>query len=292
MKTSDTVVRLSWLVAALAVLAAGAGLFWQGGGAPYAFTTLRGQEAQIFGQGLYAYDTLLTGAGFKGQDAVALFLGVPLLVLTTVLYRRGSLRGSLLLTGALGYFLYVYASMALSAAYNRLFLVYVALFAASLWAFIRLFSSFDLQLLGAHLSGPVPRRGLVAFLFASGGVTLIIWGLPLVISLISGGPLGRLDTYTTAVTYALDLAIITPALFVAGALIRRGSALGYLTAMPLLTLIVLLLPMIVLSTVFQSTAGVPFTPGEIIGPICGFALLGVIGVWLLAALLRGIPARA
>jgi hypothetical protein len=45
-----------------------------------------------------------------------------------VLYRRGSLRGRLLLIGILTYFLYVYASIAFGAAYNALFLVYVGLF--------------------------------------------------------------------------------------------------------------------------------------------------------------------
>jgi len=41
-----------------------------------------------------------------------------------ILYQRGSMGGQLLLTGTLGYFLYLYASMALGAAYNRLFVVY------------------------------------------------------------------------------------------------------------------------------------------------------------------------
>jgi hypothetical protein len=36
-------------------------------------------------------------------------------VISALLYRRGSFRGALLLTGTLGYFLYNYASMALSA---------------------------------------------------------------------------------------------------------------------------------------------------------------------------------
>lgn len=49
---------------------------------------------------------------------MVLFLGIPLLVVSIVLYQRGSLAGVLLLTGILGYFLYVYASMALGAAYK------------------------------------------------------------------------------------------------------------------------------------------------------------------------------
>ncbi len=105
MKTSKMVALLASLVAVMAAVAATAGLFLQGG-EPYTFTTLHDQPVQIYGQGLYQFDTLFIGAGYKGQDAVALFLGVPLLLFSVVKYRRGSLSGHLLLTGALGYFLF------------------------------------------------------------------------------------------------------------------------------------------------------------------------------------------
>ena len=115
MNHSVLVLTLTLLVALLAALAAGAGLFTSGGGAPYDFTTLRGQTARIYNQGLYRSDTLFFGAGYKGQDAVALFLGVPLLLVSLYFYRQGSLAAHLLLTGLLGYFLYLHASMALGA---------------------------------------------------------------------------------------------------------------------------------------------------------------------------------
>jgi hypothetical protein len=105
MKPAKNVILLSILIALLAAMAAAAGLFIREGGTPFQFTTLHGQTVQIFGQGLYQKDTLFMGAGFKGQDAVALFLGVPLLLIATVLYQRGSLTGLLVLTGTLGYFL-------------------------------------------------------------------------------------------------------------------------------------------------------------------------------------------
>jgi len=290
MNPLNSVIWLSALIAVLAAAAAGAGLFWRSEGSPYPFTTLRGQTAQMYGQEPYRYDTLFTGAGYKGQDAVVLFLGVPLLVLSIVLYRNGSTAGALLLTGMLGYFLYIYASMALGAAYNRLFLLYVALLSASLFAFIRIFTSTDLQALAPSVASGMPQRSLAIFLFASGLVTLVVWGAPLVSALLQGGPPDRLDTYTTAVTYALDLAVITPSTFISGALILAGAPLGYLIAAPLLTLIVLLAPQIVLSTVFQRAAGVPFTAGEMIGPVAGFAILGLVAIWLLVALLRGAAA--
>jgi hypothetical protein len=91
------------------------------------------------------------------------------------------------------------------------------------------------------------------------------------------------------VTDAIDLAVITPTTIVAGALILRRNPVGYLVAFPLLGLIVMLLPAIVLMTVFQVQASVVFTPGEIVGPIAGFGVLGLFATWVIVAILRHIP---
>jgi hypothetical protein len=105
----------------------------------------------------------------------------------------------------------------------------------------------------------------------------------------------RLDSYTTLVTYVLDLAIVTPAVFLCSVLLLRRAPLGYLLAFPLLGIIVLLAPAIAAQTISQVAAGVSFTPGEVVGPMAGFASLGLIALWLLIALLRNIadtpPAR-
>ena len=74
MKPSTLVTLLASLVALSAAVAAGTGLFSQQEGEPFSFTTLRGQTAQVYGRGLYRYDTRFFAAGFRGQDAVALFL--------------------------------------------------------------------------------------------------------------------------------------------------------------------------------------------------------------------------
>ncbi len=93
-------------------------------------------------------------------------------------------------------------------------------------------------------------------------------------------------------TYALDLAVITPATFISGALILRRSPLGYLIALSLLVLEAMLAPLIVAQTVSQLAAGVTFTPAEIIGPIAGFVVLALVAVWTIFAILRGISDEA
>jgi hypothetical protein len=58
--------------------------------------------------------------------------------------------------------------------------------------------------------------------------------------------------------------------------------------MPLLATIVMLLPLITGGTISQIQAGIEFTPAEIVGPIAGFAVLGVAGISVLVAILRRI----
>lgn len=290
MKVSRTVVWLSALVAVLALVAAGIGLFWQDGVGAFTFTTLRGETVEVYGRGLYRYDSLFAGAGHRGTDLVILALGIPLLVLSTLLYRRGSIRGGLLLNGALAYFLYVYATLSLGVAYNALFLVYVAIFSASFFAFVLSFRA--IQPLASRFSEHLPRRGIAAFLFAAGLLTLAVWLEAPLRSLVEREPPTLLDSYTTLVTHALDLAIIVPAVFLAGVLLLRRDARGYVIAFPLLILIVMLVPVITAQTVSQLRAGVSLTPAEIIGPIGGFLLLGTVAMWIVARLLLEVSGPA
>jgi hypothetical protein len=100
---------LRWLVpliALLAIVAASADFVWPGGGAAYPVTTLRGEQVLINGRGLYRYDTVSSVAQMHGNDIVTLLVGVPLLLVSWALAARGSLRGHLLLTGTLGFFVY------------------------------------------------------------------------------------------------------------------------------------------------------------------------------------------
>ena len=97
----------------------------------------------LCGASIYRYDSVFSGAGNRGTDAVTLFIALPLLVTAVLGYRRGPLRWQLVLTGALAYFLYVSVSMAAGAAFNAVFPVYVSAFAASLWGFVLSVGSVD-----------------------------------------------------------------------------------------------------------------------------------------------------
>ena len=199
------------LIIVLTLITAGVGLFYRAGSGPFPFTTVHGELVQMAGQGIYFHDTLFTASLSWGTDLVTLFICLPLLALSTWRYQRGSLRGGILLTGALAYFLYYGASLGLGTAYNRLFLVYIALFSASFYAFILAFTAFDLNSLAERISPRVPRRGMAIFMIVVGLGLALIWLSDAVTAVIENRPPAGLGPYTTVVTYTLDVGIIAVA---------------------------------------------------------------------------------
>jgi hypothetical protein len=163
----------------------------------------------------------------------------------------------------------------------------VVLFSASLWAFALAFTTVDRRVLATRLAG-APRRGPAALMLASGVVTAGVWAAPLVTAVRRGGVPERLDSYSTPVTQALDLAVITPAALLAGVRILRRDPLGYLIASSLLVVEVLLAPLIAAQTAGQLAAGVRFPPGQVAGPIAGFLGLALAAGRTFAGVLRSV----
>jgi hypothetical protein len=280
---------LNWLIpliSALALVAASAGLFWQDGGGPFSFTTVRGESVQIYGQGLYHYDTPLGAVGYRVGDAVTLILAIPLLILSFVLYRHGSLKGGLLLVGVLAHFLYSYGSLAIGAAYNNLFLIYVVLFSASLFAFVLALTSFDVHALPAHFSSGLPHQGIGIYLIVSGIILSLVWlALSIVPALIQGTAPPEARYYTTFITGVVDIGIIAPALMLAGGLLVRRVAFGYLLATVMLVFTVVLGTSLTVAGIAQLLSGL-VTIGQFIAFTAGFSILTLFALWFTVVLFR------
>jgi hypothetical protein len=281
---------LNWLVPAitvLAIIATSMGLFWQNSGSPFTFTTLHSESVQMYGQGIYQNDTYFKAPIFRGTDFVALFVCMPLLIVSFWRYRQGSLRGRLLMLGVLAFFLYDGISLAFSAAFNSLFLVYTALFSASFLALVYALTEIDLAVLLAHISPGVPRRGIASFMFAAGLGTGFIWLSEIVGSLAQGQlPVEALGPYTTLVTHALDIGIIAPVAILTGVYLLRRAPVGYLLAAPMLVLCSLVGAVVISQTIFQTMAGITLPIALYIGMVGSWIVMGTWAVWLVVAFLR------
>jgi hypothetical protein len=279
---------LNWLVPliiTLAIVTAGAGLFWKGSGNSYAFDTLYDETVQIYGQGVYAHDTIFSAGASQGGDVVAL-LALPLLIISFLFYRRRSLRGGFLLASVLAYYLYYSASLGLVVAYNNLYLIYLVLFSASFFAFVLSLMSFDLPSLPARFSSRLPLRGTASFMFFVGVGVAFIWLSDVINALTTNSVPQALGSHVALITYTLDVGIIAPSCLLAGCLILRRSALGYLLTGVLTILLALVGAMVIGQTVMQLNLGFQFSIGQIIGMISTWIVLGGIAVWLTIAFLR------
>ena len=288
MKRSNVVIWLSSLIVLLALVAAGTGLLYQDKGSPFSFATIRGETVLIYGQSWYHYDTPITAVGFKAADAITLVLAIPLLIVSTILYSRGLLRGGLLLTGVLAYFLYNYGSMAIGAAYNNLFLVYIAIFSASFFGLVLTLMSFDIAELPSHFSSHLPRRGISIFLIVSGIILLFVWlGLSVLPAFLQGKVPAEASYYTTFTTGVIDMALVAPALIVVGLLLLRRAPLGYLLTSTMLIFTAVLGINLTAGGIAQLLAGV-VTMGQFIGFTLGFTVLTVIALALTIVLFHNL----
>ena len=276
------------LVALLALFSACAGLFWPNQGAAYPFTTLRGQVVDINGRGLYAYDTLMTAAGFQGTDLVTLVVGLPLLAFGYFGYRRGGLKSALLLAGVLLFFLYNGISMSFASAYNPLFLVYVALMSASLYAFILTLASIDLEPLRHSMSKHFPRRVIAVYFFLAGSSVLGLWGMEVVESWKTGQLPAFLGSYTTMVTHGLDMGLIGPTAYLIAVLILKRQPNGIRLGFPLAILNILIGLCVISQTVVQLRAGVVFSPVQLIAMISSWLILAGFAAWTVFSMAKHI----
>jgi hypothetical protein len=221
---------LVYLVAGFGVLAAGTGIVTAWGHVHSSFVTLRGETVSIQGGGLYGHDSVSGASQAIGQDFVTVLVAVPLLLVATRMASTGSVRGHLMRAGALAYFAYTYLLMAFGATYNELFLVYVAVFSASAFGFVLSVISFDAARLQDHFSPRFRRRTVGWALIGFGALLTLMWLGRIVPALFTGKTPPGLENYSTLFVQAGDLGIVIPIAIVAGSLLVRGQAFGYVLA--------------------------------------------------------------
>jgi hypothetical protein len=171
-----------------------------------------------------------------GTDLVTLCVGVPLLALTTVATWRGSLRARLLWLGALGFLTYDYGMYALGVRWNQLFLVYLALFALSLYALIIGLVGTDAERIRAGLVTRVPSRAVASYFIVIAVVVAVVWLAEEVGALLSSAVPPSVVQFEapTNIVHVFDLGIVLPAMVLAAVMLLRDQPWGYVLAGTLL----------------------------------------------------------
>lgn len=174
-------------------------------------------------------DNALVSAAWLGNDLVTLVVFVPLLVVAIVRCAAGSERWRLTLLGLLLYAFYGYAFYLFGAAFNALFLVYVAITAASGYGLLLGLLSVDAARIARAFSPAVPARGVGGFMIVVAAVLGAFWITTSGAFVFSGTPPAMVQAtgHPTNVTGALDLIIVVVLGFVGGLWLRQRRPWGY-----------------------------------------------------------------
>jgi hypothetical protein len=276
---------LSGLMSGLIALVAASsliGLLTSGGPGRQLVQTARGATVLLYGEGLYAADTWLIGAGNRGQDLAMLIFELPALVLVLRWYRRGSAIAVAVLTGMLAFFTYYYVSMVFGTAQNRLFPLYVA--AASLAGFALALVTLwlDVNHIAAAVPEPPERKALAAYLIAVAAALTLAWLPGMIMTAVTGTIAEAVGPYTSATTEALDLGLVVPLAVVAAVQLLTLRSMGRVLALIMLVVNVCIGVVLMAQGAAQLVSGVPLTVGEIVTKMLTFAALTLVASGLLA----------
>lgn len=228
MKYNRLISLLVVCIVILSIFASVIGIFSNGGPGAYQIESFRGETINIHGIGLYSDDSVSLVAQGIAQDIVTLALGNPLLILSLCMLLKGSLKGRLLLTGTLGYFLYTYISYVFLWMYNSMFIVYVVLMSASFFAFTLSILSVDINNLSSSFNTKLPVKFLGGFQIFFAIALCLLWMGKIIPTIINGTVPVGLEHYTTLVIQGLDLGFIVPIALLSGVLLIKRKPFGYL----------------------------------------------------------------
>jgi hypothetical protein len=181
---------------------------------------------------------------------------------------KGILLKSVFFTDIFTFILYYAASIVFGLTYNRLFLVYVALFACSLFGMFGHIKNISIQ---QSVRG---SKGIYIFLTLSGIALFVAWLPDVIPTIIKGTTLSLIGVYTTNITYVLDMGIISVLCFISFYMIEKREPLGTLILACILKLCIVVGIMMIPQTICQMVSGVSLPLPALITKSFSFLLLG------------------
>jgi hypothetical protein len=271
----------------LAIITSGLGLFLTTDGQPYDFMNQYGDTIKIYGNGIYKNDSYFMTPIFKGTDCTILFLAVPLTIIALILdIKKNILKTKLFLTALTALFVYYSASISFGVVYNVLHLVYMALFGCSFYTLIMGFNL--LKNYSINKSSKILTKGLKVFLVFCGLSLFVAWLPDIIVSIINKRTLDLIEIYTTNITYILDMAIISPLMFICLYNLCKNNSIGYILLGIILTIWIIVGIMFPVQSLFQISAGVNIPLEALITKVGIFVILAIVAIYYEIKLFKSI----
>jgi hypothetical protein len=177
-------------------------------------------------------DNLWASSQFRGSDLVRLVVAVPLLIGSILLSRRGSLRATLIWLGLLWTALYDYAFYLFGAAFNRFFLIYVALLVLAIFALLFALARLDVDAISRRVRMSRFFKWISGYMLVWAGLLGGLWIVQSLGFVFTGQvPQPVIDSgHPTGIVYALDLTLLMPAVVLGAIWLWRQQPWGYIIA--------------------------------------------------------------
>lgn len=283
MKTKTQISILIMLIVLISAITSLFGILSESGPGRFEHESIRGETIEIYGKGIYQHMSADVAVQGIAHDYVTLFVGIPLLIISMLLYRKNSFRGQFLLAGVLGYFFVTFLFYTAMGMYNIMFLAYVALLGLSFFTLLGLMLSFDLNETVQMFDPKAPARFVGGFLIFNSIAIALMW-LNIVVPPLSDGSIypENLQHYTTLIVQGFDLGLLLPAAFIAGWLLIREKPLGYLSGTVYIIFLSLLMMALTAKIIAMGMQGQNIIPVIFIIPTFGLISILCAGLMLRA----------
>ena len=245
-----------------------------------------GDTVLLFGSGIYKADSYFKAPIFIGTDIAVLLFLVPLLIAAIVKdTKTPDYKTKLRLASVEAVGLYYACSLCFGVKYNRIFVLYAALFALLLFMFIKRMRNCCSYRISYDI-----KKGDDVFLVFSGISLCIAWLPDIIPTIITGRPLTLIENYTTEATYILDLSIISPLCFIALFLLKMKDPLGTVIYSLLLQSIIVVAVMMITQSAVQFLSGIDLPFAVLVTKSLIFVALGIVAVFLQKRLMLNVCA--
>ncbi len=198
----------------------------------------------VYPERLYPTEALLQSN--MPNDLVNLIIGLPFLLISMELTRRGRMIGLLLWPGALFYVVYNAIAYLFSLPLNLSFLLSLVLLTLSIYTIIGLVSRIDGLVVKRRLDGAVPARLTGGVLIGLGGAFFLR-----AIGVVIQGLLGSSRLPQAELAVSVSDALTAPASFVGGMLLWQRRPCGYAVGAGLLAQLSMLFVALIAFLVLQ-----------------------------------------
>ena len=276
---------LSGLIVVLVVIISAIGVFSSGFEFEKIVVNAYGDEVELFGRGIYTYESLFKAPILIGTDFIFLVFIVPSFIYFQWFSKKKSIKNDIVLLGYMTCFMYYSASLAFGAIYNALFMLYISLFSLVFFRLWNLLKLFDFQKIEKTISNKNVPKGVRLFLVLA-GASVMVWLVEIIGTIFTGRPPTHIGMNTTEPTFVKDLGLILPLCWLSSYWIGKKQAVGVVIGSMMLILCGAIGLIVISQSVFQYKYNVIISAMEVVLYVVPFVALSLLSFSFLMKLLK------